>query len=96
MDPIIGNNSTIQSRHQFGVKSELSGKKSNDPAPNQSSLPGAELTDISSLANASLNSGPDLRPDVLARAEKLINNPDWLNDTNLDALAEKLMNQEDL
>jgi hypothetical protein len=96
MDPIFVNNSSIQSHHKPGAKSELSGTKTKDSAPNQAILPRADLTDIPSLANTSMNSGPDLRPDVLARAEKLLNDPDWLNDSNLDALAQRLMIQEDL
>jgi hypothetical protein len=96
MDPIFVNNSSIQSHHKPGAKSELSSTKTKDSAPNQAIPPRAELTDIPSLANASLNSGPDLRPDALARAEKLLNDPDWLSDSNLDALAERLITQEDL
>ena len=96
MDPIFGNNSTIHSHQKLGVKSELSGKKQGEPTSDIVNSPVSELTDIPSLAQASQNSGPDLRPDALARAEKLLNDPNWLSDTNLDALAESLMVQEDL
>ena len=78
------------------MKSELSGKKQGEPTSDIVNSPVSELTDIPSLAQASHSSGPDLRPDALARAEKLLKDPNWLNDTNLDALAERLMVQEDL
>jgi len=54
------------------------------------------LTDLSGIAAKADLSGPDIRPDVIARAKALLDDPNWLNDDSLDALAEKLIDTEDL
>ena len=52
------------------------------------------LTDLSDLASRASESQSDIRPDVIARAQTLLNDPDWLNDDNLDVLAERLIDFE--
>lgn len=54
------------------------------------------LIDLSSIAEKADSSGPDIRPDAIARAQALLNDPNWLNDDALDTLAEKLIDIEDL
>ena len=54
------------------------------------------LTDLSGIASKADSLGPDIRPDVIARAQALLDDPNWLNDDTLDALAEKLIDTEDL
>lgn len=54
----------------------------------------ANLSDISNLSRKALCSSPDLRPEVLSKAQELLDDPDWLSDRNLDTLAGKLLDQE--
>jgi hypothetical protein len=57
---------------------------------------GNNLTDISDIANRVENSSPELRNDVIAKAQSLLNDPDWLSDSNLDRLATKISLEENL
>ena len=57
---------------------------------------GNNLTDISDIANRVENSSPDLRNDVIAKAQSLLNDPNWLSDSNLDRLATKISLEENL
>ena len=51
-----------------------------------------EFTDLSTRV---ANSASDVRHDVVANAKKLINDPDWLNDANLENLSGKILDLED-
>jgi hypothetical protein len=51
------------------------------------------LRDISSIVDSAKSSSPGVRPDKVALAKALINDPDWF-DSNLDSLAEKLISVE--
>jgi len=95
MDPIIGNNSPIQSQPQGGAKRDsLSEVKIDSKSSGiEASI---SLPDISSLARAAHASGPDIRPEAILRAEKLLNDPNWLSDSNLDVLADRILTNEDL
>ena len=57
---------------------------------------GNNLTDISDIANRVENSSPELRNDIIAKAQSLLNDPDWLSDSNLDRLATKISLEENL
>ena len=57
---------------------------------------GNNLTDISDIANRVENSSPELRNNVIAKAQSLLNDPDWLSDSNLDRLATKISLEENL
>jgi hypothetical protein len=95
MDPIIGSNSSVFSHLQAGAKKEVI---VNSP-PGSSTVASEEvslISDIKNLAKAAENSDPDIRPDVVAKAEKLLNDPNWLSDSNLDALADRILSTEDL
>ena len=50
-----------------------------------------ELPNLADKVSASTG---DIREDVIARAEKLINDPNWLSDENLDKLASRLIDNE--
>ena len=41
-------------------------------------------------------SGDDIRPEAIARAQSLLNDPNWLNDEALESLADKLISSEEL
>jgi hypothetical protein len=56
----------------------------------------ANISDISNLSRKALCSSPDLRPEVLSKAQELLDDPDWLSDRSLDTLAGKLLDQESL
>ena len=65
------------------------------PIPNNTTNESkVSLTDLSDLARRANESQPDIRPDVIARAQTLLNDPNWLNDDNLDVLAERLIDFE--
>jgi hypothetical protein len=51
-----------------------------------------EFTDLSTRV---ANSASDVRHDVVANAKKLINDPEWLNDANLENLSGKILGLED-
>ena len=54
------------------------------------------LTDMGAVAKRAEASSPDIRPDAIARAQALLDDPNWLNDEALDALAEKLIDTKDI
>ena len=54
----------------------------------------ASLPDLSKLADEATRSGDDIRPEAIDRAKKLIQDPDWLSDYNVDGLASKLIDIE--
>ena len=53
------------------------------------------LSFITKLTDKVSSSSSDIREDVIARAEKLLNDPNWLSDENLDRLASRLIDNED-
>ncbi|MEK9773197.1 MAG: hypothetical protein VW576_06485 [Opitutae bacterium] len=50
----------------------------------------ADLTGISLISAQVKQSSPELRQDMIDRAKALVNDPNWLNDSNLDLLADKI------
>ena len=54
-----------------------------------------QLTDISELADRASKSADDIRPEAVERAKRLLSDPDWLNDTSLEKLADKILSTED-
>ena len=50
---------------------------------------------LPNLADKVSSSSSDIREDVIARAEKLLDDPNWLSDENLDRLASRLIDNED-
>ena len=63
-------------------------------APASQKLLHTELTDIPSMSSKAKHSSPELRQDIIDRAKSLINDPNWLNDQNLDLLAGKISEEE--
>ena len=57
-------------------------------APNQST----QFTDISTQVDEST---ANVRPEVLANVKKLMEDPDWLSDSNLENLSSKMLSIED-
>ena len=54
-----------------------------------------KLTDFSETARIANKTSPDVRNDVIERAEKLLSDPNWLSDDNLTILSSKLLEVED-
>lgn len=52
------------------------------------------LTDISEIGKKAKDVQSEVRTDEIARAQALLNDPNWLNDQALDALADKLIDVE--
>ena len=53
------------------------------------------LTDVHALADGARLSQPDVRPDAVARAKQLLDDPNWLSDENLISLSAKIIRTED-
>jgi hypothetical protein len=95
MDPIVGNSTNIN-QHRSGVARERPPTDKNRPSePIVSDTP-KSITDLSSLSLEVKNTGEDIRGDVIARAEKLISDPNWINDSTLDSLADRILSVEDI
>ena len=97
MDPIQGYNQNQprvgQSRSDFsGSTNSASKKVSSSKTPADS----VSLTDLSAISDKIEQSEPDIRPDAIARAQALLNDPNWLSDENLDSLAERLIEVEEI
>ena len=52
------------------------------------------LTDLSSLTSKA-QEGSELRLDVIEKAKKLLCDPNWPNDNQLEKLSDKLLSSED-
>lgn len=54
-----------------------------------------KLDALNQLTKNSILSSPDIREDKIREATKLLNDPDWLSDENLDLLSAKILQVED-
>ena len=54
----------------------------------------ASLTDLTKIGMQANEAQPEIRADAIARAQALLDDPDWLNDQAIDALATKLIDIE--
>ena len=54
-----------------------------------------KLNALSNLTERAVNSGSDIREDVIAKARDLISDPDWLSDDRLLQLSQRLLNSGD-
>ena len=95
MDPIVGNSTNIN-QHHSGVARERLASANGHPTEPISSVSHNSILDLSSLSAEAKNTGDEIRDDVIARAEKLLSDPNWLNDTNLDSLADRILSVEDI
>ena len=91
MDAITSNNTNkltqVYSKPDYTIASN---SKDDSKATNN-----VQLTDISELADRASKSGDDIRPEAVERAKRLLSDPDWLNDTTLEKLADKILSTED-
>ena len=95
MDPINSHQSAKQlprSALASGSSPEaLAEKPGGGSIPVSNSLP-----DIASLASHAATSESDVREQALARGKALLEDPNWLSDYNIDGLANKLLDIEDI
>jgi len=54
------------------------------------------LPDLNKLAIHASQAGEDIRMEAVERAQKLIDDPNWLSDYNIDGLADKLLDIENI
>lgn len=93
MDGINTGNNFTDTANNAALRS--SAEPSNNTQPNTSSAVSlksvqANLTSISLVSAQAQQSSPELRQDIIDRAKSLINDPNWLTDNNLDLLADKI------
>jgi hypothetical protein len=93
MDPIVGNSANIN-QHHSGVAKERAAKANSHSSEPIASVSRNSILDLSSLASEAINAGDEIREDVIARAEKLLSDPNWLNDSNLDSLSDRILSVE--
>ena len=95
MDPIVGNSTNIN-QHRAGIARERPSTNQDLPSePVVSDSPNS-IIDLSSLTADAKNTGEEIREDAIARAEKLLSDPNWLNDSSLDSLADRILSVEDI
>ena len=95
MDPIVGNSTNIN-QHHSGVARERPSTDRDLPSDPVVSDSLNSIIDLSSLASEAKNTGEEIREDVIAKAEKLLSDPNWLSDSNLDSLADRILSVEDI
>ena len=54
------------------------------------------LTDLSKIGKKAREAQSEIRPDAIARAQALLDDPDWLNDRAIEALADKIIDIESI
>jgi len=96
MDPIVGNSTNINQQHSAVARERSSaGNSLTSDQPVVYNSPNS-IIDLSALSAEANNSGDEIRGDVIARAEKLLSDPNWLNDINLDSLADRILSVEEI
>jgi hypothetical protein len=91
MDAISGseNNAFVRAYSKQGQTSRVSSSSTGDVSSN------VQLTDLSDLTKRVANSSEELRPEAIERAQALLSDPNWPNDSDIQGLAEKLISTED-
>lgn len=92
MDPISGSNPNSTNRTYSGSDVSLHGP-SNQPKSTEVSK--VSLPDIGELADRANNSANDIRPEAVERAKMLLDDPNWLSDSNIDKMVGKIIQNED-
>ena len=93
---------SIQGYDQTPSRLNLSEAKVDNPSntvfPAKTSKEASEsnvsLTNLSKIGQKAKEAQSEIRPDVISRAQALLDDPDWLNDRAIEALADKLIDIE--
>jgi hypothetical protein len=64
-----------------------------EPKPEE--VNSTNLMNFNGLAERVQSSGSTIRPEAVERGKALISDPNWLNDTIIDALSKKILDEED-
>ena len=89
MDPISQSDSGKALSH-YSKPTSIPAKETSTPQDGTS----VSLTDLSSLTSKA-QEGSELRLDVIEKAKKLLSDPNWPNDDQLEKLSDKLLSSED-
>ena len=91
MEAITGgeNKGFIHAYSKHGTINSAHSPKSSDESTK------TNLTDLTNLAQRADLSGEDIRPEAIKRAQELLSNPNWPNDSDFEGLSEKLLSTED-
>ena len=93
MDPVNPNASKAHMRSGNASSAVVKKGGGNITSVNKSDLNQAPtFTDLSTQVDKSTC---DVRPEVVANAKKLLEDPDWLSDSNLENLSSKMLSIED-
>ena len=79
-----------------GINSLNAGSISVPNPPIHNNVLKTNLANISEVSARISNSSPDVRSDAIERAKILLADPNWLSDENLDRLASKLSEVEEI
>lgn len=92
MDPI-----SVDANSSDSNKVRASPRLPSSPTSNVEIQPseGHALTDVGKLAERVDSSSAAIRPEVVERGKALLSDPNWPNDSTLEGLAEKLIDNED-
>ena len=89
MDPISQSDSCKVVSH-YSKSTSIPAKPASTPQDGTS----VSITDLSSLTSKA-QEGSELRLDVIEKAKKLLSDPNWPNDDQLEKLSDKLLSSED-
>ena len=94
MDSISGDSPKEILPHNISGKfSKVSSVPSSSDASSTTNLP--KLDALNQLTKNSISSSPDIREEKIREATKLLNDPNWLSDENLELLSAKILQVED-
>ena len=79
-----------------GINSSNAGVDSVPNSPNHNKVIKTNLPNISEVSARIDSSSPDIRSEAIDRAKLLLADPNWLSDHNLDRLAGKITEVEDI
>ena len=79
-----------------GINSSNAGVDSVPNSPTHNKVVKTNLPNISEVSARISNSSPDVRSDAIERAKILLADPNWLSDENLDRLASKISEVEEI
>ena len=95
MEGITPDKLPIRPSINHGLYVSNSKSASSDLLPSSNEI-ADKISNISQLYQKAADSSDDVRPDVMQRAQILLNNPNWLNNDSLDLLAGKIVDEEQL
>jgi len=93
---LINSSDSIGISHQSSRVDNSSSSASKSKVAAKTNQELSSLTDLGKLADQAARTGEDIRPEAIDRAQKLLQDPNWLSDYNIDGLAGKLIDIENI